>query len=577
MSKTTRINPNLNNSSSTVINPDLGSSTVVNPAVGNNYSSATAVNAFLSQPLLIDAGTILCDEFTVVKKLSIKTGEADLYLCKRGGKEYAAKVYRRKLAVKQEVVEKLKSIDSPNIARVYATGTYDGYPVEVISYYKNGSLQEKRYNYSELKNHIIPSLNTGLHILHNNGIIHKDLKPSNIMLNDNGVDVSIIDFGISSIRESGNTVIVTQTGMTPEYSAPETFKSLFLSESDYYSLGVTIYELFCGHTPYGNLSGEEREKYILIQKIPFPDDMPEDLQGLIRALTYNDITNRKNKDNPNRRWGYEEVLNWCNGVTQPIPGEGIGGNSIAANMRPYTFLKKSYTDRSDLVHALGTNWADGKKQLFRGVLSAFFKPFDPETASYCLDAEEEAGKRNSNTDAIFLKTLYKIDPETSKFYWRGKAYSDLEHLGTDMLSRLQRNDKTADEFFGSLLEANALTIYANNAAITADPKVLDSLTGIEASFAALNKTKENRLRVLYTTAYMLSGKKNLRISDQSFESINDIAEYMNKLITQSYSAFSGFCESIIDNQGKLDPQFESWLSALGQDKTVKKWRDGFNG
>ena len=94
---------------------------------------------------------------------------------------------------------------------------------------------------------IIPNINEGLHAIHEAGIIHKDLKPSNIMLNSDGETVSIIDFGISSIIADGNTVLVTKTGMTPEYSAPETFKNLFLRESDYYSFGITLFELLWLH------------------------------------------------------------------------------------------------------------------------------------------------------------------------------------------------------------------------------------------------------------------------------------------------------------------------------------------
>jgi hypothetical protein len=50
-----------------------------------------------------------------------------------------------------------------------------------------------------------------------------------MMIADNHKDVAIIDFGISSVHEGNNTVIVTQTGMTPVYSAPEAYKNLFLA------------------------------------------------------------------------------------------------------------------------------------------------------------------------------------------------------------------------------------------------------------------------------------------------------------------------------------------------------------
>ena len=100
-------------------------------------------------------------------------------------------------------------------------------PFEVLPYYKNGSLQGRKFSLDELKKTIIPCINEALHVLHQNDIIHKDLKPSNIMLLDDNKRVAIIDFGISSVVEQGNTVLVTKTGMTPEYSAPETFRDLF--------------------------------------------------------------------------------------------------------------------------------------------------------------------------------------------------------------------------------------------------------------------------------------------------------------------------------------------------------------
>lgn len=136
---------------------------------------------------------------------------------------------------------------------MYYSGSYSGRHFEVLPYYRRGSLRGRRFGIDELKSRIIPEINEALGALHDAGIIHKDLKPSNIMLTDSG-DIAIIDFGISSVQSDGSTVIVTSTGMTPEYSAPETFRRLFLEESDYYSFGITLYELFCGHTPYADMT-----------------------------------------------------------------------------------------------------------------------------------------------------------------------------------------------------------------------------------------------------------------------------------------------------------------------------------
>ena len=70
--------------------------------------------------------------------------------------------------------------------------------------------------------------------------------------------------------------MVTKTGMTPEYSAPETFKNIFYEGSDYYSFGITLFELYCGYTPYANMQPEEIEQYVSVQKIPFPESIPFD-------------------------------------------------------------------------------------------------------------------------------------------------------------------------------------------------------------------------------------------------------------------------------------------------------------
>lgn len=348
-------------SNATQVNNSINNKTVINKS-----SSATTINSTANGSILA-IGTVLNDKYVIKNKLNVSTGEADLYICEYEGTEYIAKVYRRSIAIKPAVVEAIKSLRSPYVATIFETDTINGFPYEILPYYKQGSLQGRRYTFEGIKNYILPCINEGLKALHSIGIVHKDLKPSNIMLLDNNKGVAIIDFGISSIMERGNTVLVTKTGMTPEYSAPETFRNLFLDESDYYSLGITLYELFTGNTPYKNMSAEEIAQYTAVQRIPFPENMPMELQNLITGVTYFDITNRDNKKNPNRRWTYDEVKNWCEGKKQAIPGEGVYASSIS-NIPAYSFNGQKYSDMDKLVAAFGENWKDGKKQLYRGLM-----------------------------------------------------------------------------------------------------------------------------------------------------------------------------------------------------------------
>lgn len=558
MSNKTEINPNIN---ATVINSEVGQATAINP---NLVASSTK----------LVAGTLLAGKYEIIEPLSVSTGEADLYVCKYDGKEYVAKVYRRQRAVKPEVITVLKSISSPYVASLFDTGTHNNMPFEVLPYYKNGSLQGRQFSMEELKKTIIPCINEALRVLHQNDIIHKDLKPSNIMLLDDNKSVAIIDFGISSVVEQGNTVLVTKTGMTPEYSAPETFRNLFLEESDYYSFGITLYELYCGYTPYKNMNAEEIAQFTAVQRIPFPKDMPQELQNLISAVTYFDITNRNKKNNPNRRWTYTEVDNWCKGKKQVIPGEGTVFGAEKA-IPPYTFLGQSYKDIPSLVTALASNWNDGKKQLYRGLLSAFFKNFNPEIAGFCMDAEEEATRTAGKDDIIFWDLLYKIYPELNGFYWMGQIYESLPALGRDMLERLWRNDKSNYSYWDGILGNKLLTNYLSKVKSKND-NLATASAALETAHYVGSKSKRDTLMNYYTMAYLLSGQKLFAIGEKRLKNVSELTAHMKGLLDSSYEEFEDFCHSLIGYDDTLDVQLEAWLIALGKRKELDAWRHSLN-
>jgi serine/threonine protein kinase len=550
----------------TAINPQLHTA-----ATDLGAAQATVLNPSLSASIVCPPGAMLAGRYEVIAPLSATTGEADLYLCQYEGTECVAKLYRRQRAVKPDVLSVLQSIHSPYVAPLFDTGEYGGLPFEVLPYYKNGSLQGKTYSLDVLKQTIIPCINEALHVLHQHDIIHKDLKPSNIMLLDDNEHVAILDFGISSVTEDGNTVLVTKTGMTPEYSAPETFRSLFLEESDYYSFGITLYELFCGCTPYQNRTAEEIAQFTAIQRIPFPAEMPKELQELISALTYFDITNRHNKDNPNRRWTYREVKDWCAGKKQAIPGEGAAWGD-AQTIPPYIFLGHGYRDIPSLVTALAQNWAEGKKQMYRGLMSAFFKNFHPELAGYCMDAEEKVTRDIKKNDVIFWDLLYQMDPELRGFHWRGQSYASLSALGRDMLERLWQQDTSNEAYWDSILRANLLTNYLTTKAQTKHDDLISAASALETVHCLPKRSRRDTLLDYYAMAYLLSGQKILCMDGKQFQSIPELTAYMKELLDTSCEEFEAFCRKWIDSEDRLNVQLEAWLIALGKQAELNAWR-----
>jgi len=558
----------------TVINPALQSAaqTMVNVDIVEQYNRQNNIDH--SDAGLVSEGATICEKYTVQQRLEVSSGEADLYLCEFDGSHYVAKVYKRKFAIKPEVTEALLTIDSPYVAKLFETGTHNGYPVEILPYFENGSLQGKQFTFDELVTNIIPNINEGLRVIHAAGIIHKDLKPSNLMLNDDGMTISIIDFGISSAVEDGQTILVTKTGMTPEYSAPETFRNIFYEGSDYYSFGISLFELFCGYTPYANMQPDEIEQYHSVQRIPFPDDMPVLLQDFISALTYYDISNRKNKSNPNRRWTYNEVKSWLNGENLVIPGEGIG-NAGKGNTPAYQFLGETLASTEALVTALARNWDEGKKQLFRGYITAHFRTFNADLARKCQAAEEEAGRQNGKDDIIFWSLLYQLNPKLKGFYWKGNIYESLPAFGRDVLERLWDRDDSQFAYYNSILSEKLLSHYVSFAAPKND-KLKKAASAIEDSYDLEQANGSDMRRTYFLMAYTLSGQKLLLLNGQQFRTVGELATYMRSVLDESFESFEALCHRLVDYDGHLDFQLETWLLAIGKQKELEKWRASIN-
>ena len=202
-------------------------------------------------------GDTVDNRYRIIKKISQSTGEADIYKVQdlqNSNAIMVLKIFRRRDAIKDEVISRLLSLRSPFVAAFSASGSINGLTYIIMPFYGKGSLasyieQGVTFSAEEIKSLILPSVLEGLKAIHDLGIIHKDLKPGNIMISDDESRIVLIDFGISSVADS-STMVVTQTGKSPFYSAPETTTGLFWTGSDYYSLGISLYELYTGTTPY---------------------------------------------------------------------------------------------------------------------------------------------------------------------------------------------------------------------------------------------------------------------------------------------------------------------------------------
>src|SRR5215471_3400062 len=156
----------------------------------------------------------------------------------------------------QREAETIAQLEHPHILPVYDTGEEDNLLYLVMFLARDGTLKNLLRTTSpapwsakrvlQLSEQILPALDAA----HQQGIIHRDIKPDNILLS--GDRAFLADFGIAKLLQgdAGLTVVGTFVG-TPEYAAPEQVLALPLDgRSDLYAFGIVLYELLVGHVPY---------------------------------------------------------------------------------------------------------------------------------------------------------------------------------------------------------------------------------------------------------------------------------------------------------------------------------------
>lgn len=141
----------------------------------------------------------------------------------------------------------------PNIVTVYDVGIHAGYYFLSMEYVPGKELTEHRFELTLTESlSVIKDIAHALDFAGKKGYVHRDVKPENIMLHEDGGRAVLMDFGIA--RPSDVASGMTQTGMaigTPHYMSPEQAKGMAVdSRADLYSLGVVLFLLLTGRVPY---------------------------------------------------------------------------------------------------------------------------------------------------------------------------------------------------------------------------------------------------------------------------------------------------------------------------------------
>ena len=195
---------------------------------------------------MIKIGMLIADRYEILEKVGTG-GMADVYK----SKDHTLNRYVAVKVLKQEFSENANFVH-PNIVNVYDVGEEKGIYYIVMELVdgitlKNYIAKRGRLGYKEAVT-IALQVSMGLEVAHRNHIIHRDIKPQNIIISRDG-KVKVTDFGIAKAATS-DTITSNVMGSV-HYTSPEQARGGFSDEkSDVYSLGVTLYEMLTGEVPF---------------------------------------------------------------------------------------------------------------------------------------------------------------------------------------------------------------------------------------------------------------------------------------------------------------------------------------
>ncbi|MGL5149685.1 MAG: Stk1 family PASTA domain-containing Ser/Thr kinase, partial [Clostridium sp.] len=314
-------------------------------------------------------GLILGNRYELIEKIG-EGGMSEVYKakCNKLNRFVAVKILKKELCDNADIVEKFKreataiaTLSDNNIVNVLDVGTQDELNYIVMEYVKGKTLKEVIVQFGKLNYETCITIGIqiakALDCAHRNNIIHRDVKPQNILVTEEGV-IKVTDFGIAKSASSATLTNTTTIMGSAHYFSPEQAKGSFIdNRTDIYSLGIVLYEMATGKLPF---DGESPVTIALkhIQEEPVPPKqinlrVPESLNALILKAMSKDPNKRyqnakevitdlqKIKENP------DVILGSVAGMVDNTGDHTIIMDAVKSNtskVEPTTVKKNNYSN-----------------------------------------------------------------------------------------------------------------------------------------------------------------------------------------------------------------------------------------
>ena len=255
---------------------------------------------------MLKTGMIIAERYEILGKIGTG-GMADVYKAKdhKLNRFVAVKVLKPEFREDTTFIQKFKSeaqaaavLTHPNIVNVFDVGDDNGVYYIVMELIEGITLKEYISKKGKLSvkeaTSIAIQVSMGLEAAHSHGIVHRDVKPQNIIISMDG-KVKVTDFGIARAASS-NTISSNVMGSV-HYSSPEQVRGGYSDEkSDIYSLGITMYEMVTGKVPFdGDTTVAIAIKHLQEEIVPpsvYTPELPHSLEQIILKCTQKSVDRR---------------------------------------------------------------------------------------------------------------------------------------------------------------------------------------------------------------------------------------------------------------------------------------------
>ena len=368
--------------------------------------------------------------------LSENSGEAQVYLVERDGEEYVLKIYYPTFNINKKMLKTIHNfkfemvVSLIDYGKVYVDGKSRNY--ELMEYLRGGTLTDYRLNGDIDKfRRIALQAAAALAYCHNNNILHKDVKPSNLFFRDKEhTELVLGDFGISSMLENDGKLHQTTQARTPIYAAPEMYSDVIdgvvevTPAADFYSLGITLMYAWLGENPMSH-----NERVMMRQKsegrLPRLNELPERVRMIVQGMTV---------VNPQNRWGYDQVEKWFEGESPKVDLSS-----------PFLKYKSFIVDPdrnlvADNIHELVPMLLENEKlaigYLYNGRISSWLEQCGNDKLSTIVK-DIVVNKYPIDQHAGLMAAIYMMEPTYPYKDIKGNLCDDVHSVAISLLSYIK--------------------------------------------------------------------------------------------------------------------------------------------